>query len=263
MNLGSCTALVTGGAIRIGRAICEALADRGCGVIVHYQRSAGEAESLVHLLRDRGGRAFRMQGALESERGAAGLVDEAWSAAGGFNILVNNASVFNKDALPDVTEEKLIGDFRVNLLAPMVLTRAFAARVRRAGAGEDGGPIAGKIVNLLDRRIAGLDTQCIPYVLSKKALAEFTRLAALELAPSITVNGVAPGAILPPSTRRPAGQGSSGTISDLAGPAPLRHACTPADVARAVVFLLEEDAITGQVLYVDAGQHLLGPAARE
>jgi pteridine reductase len=107
-------------------------------------------------------------------------------------------------------------------------------------------------VNLLDRRVAGNEVGCLPYLLSKKMLAEFTRIAAVELAPSIAVNGVAPGAILPPAGAAP------GKTFDLAGPALLRYRCQPQDVARAVTFLLESDGITGQILFVDAGQHLVG-----
>jgi len=130
---------------------------------------------------------------------------------------------------------------RTNLLVPVLLTRAFAARTRQ-----------GRVVNLLDRRIATHDIACVPYLLSKSGLAEFTRLAALALAPGIAVNAVAPGAILPPA-------GAAGQRTpDRAGQVPLRVRVTPADVAAAVVALLKADSVTGQVVFVDGGQHLLG-----
>jgi len=252
MNLQAGTALVTGGAVRIGRAICAALASRGCGVVVHYHRSEQEARQLVARLRGQGGRAFAVQGALDSQGDAECLIERACEAAQDINILVNNAAVFEKETLMSADEQKVLAGLRVNLLAPMFLTRGFAARLMKADMTESG--IKGKVVNLLDRRIVGTEKGCLPYQLCKKALADFTRLAALEMAPSITVNGVAPGAILPPVG--PAGSAEGETVVDYAGVVPLQRRCTPEDVAEAVVFLLESDAITGQVVFVDGGQHL-------
>lgn len=241
MNLKGKAALVTGGAARIGRAICLALAARGAHVVVHYHRSARDAAELTRLVRGRGGKAWAIQAALDSEKACSSLIRRAAARAGRLDILVNNAAVFHKDSLRGVTGDKLQAEFWPNLFAPMLLMRAFAERARK-----------GKIINLLDRRITSLDTSCVPYLLSKKALAEVTRIAALELAPRITVNGVAPGAVLPPP-----GRGAK-YLRDQAGPVPLNRQVRPEDVAEAVVFLLEHDAVTGQVLFVDGGQHLLG-----
>lgn len=249
MNLQSSTALVTGGAVRIGRAICQVLSASGCGVVVHYNRSRTEAEKLVDGLQRAGRRAFAVKGTLFSQENCERVIDQAWEKAGRIDVLVNNAAVFHKDTLMSATEEKVMEELKVNFLAPMMLTRAFALRA----CGADNGPgIKGKVVNLLDRRIAGNETDCVSYLLSKKMLAEFTRNAALELAPSITVNGVAPGAILPPSGR------GADRVRDLAGKVPLQRQCTPDEVAAAVAFLLESDAITGQTVFVDGGQHLVG-----
>lgn len=250
MNLKGKTALVTGGAVRIGRAICEELAGRGCNVAIHYGRSKAEAESLAVALRDKGVQAWALKTDLGDGPACDSLVEEAWKATGGLQILVNNASVFHKDLLMSATEEKFLAELRINALAPMMLVRAFARRCAQEPGDED--EIRGKVVNLLDRRVAGNDVGCLPYLLSKKMLAEFTKNAAVELAPSIAVNGVAPGAILPPAGAAP------GKTFDLAGPTLLRYPCRPQDVARAVVFLLESDGITGQILFVDAGQHLIG-----
>jgi pteridine reductase len=241
MNLNAKTALVTGGAVRIGRAICEALAAEGCRVVVHCHRSRAAAARLAAELRAGGAQAWGVRGALRTQAGCERVVAEAWRAAGRLDILVNNAAVFHKDALATATERKLQDEFRINLFAPVLLTRAFARRAR-----------TGKVINLVDRRVAGHDPACLPYVLSKQALAEFTRVAALDLAPRITVNAVAPGAVLPPP-----GKGSK-YLYDRAGRVPLRRPVTPADVAQAVAMLLQADAVTGQVLFVDGGQHLLG-----
>jgi NAD(P)-dependent dehydrogenase (short-subunit alcohol dehydrogenase family) len=260
MNMTSSTALVTGGAVRIGRAICEALAARGCHVVVHYHRSAAQAKALCRDLEKKGVRAYAVQGELGSAAGCERVLREAQRKAGSLDILINSAAVFHKDTIESATEKKLLSELQINLVAPMMLTKAFARRWREKGRVSRGkgrkergqAAVLGKVVNLLDRRIAGNDPSCVPYVLSKKMLAEFTRSAALELAPRMTVNGVAPGAILPPPGR------GAGRVRDLAGQSPLKRQCTPAEVAAAVVFLLESDAITGQTIFVDGGQHLLG-----
>ena len=240
MNLRGQTALVTGGAVRIGRAICEALAAAGVNVIVHYRHSSVEAEQLRAELEQRGVKAWTLAADLTSEAACRDLVERAAASAGRLDILINNAAVFHKDNLLATTEAKLFAEFWPNLFAPLLLMRAVAEKSS-----------GGKIINLLDRRIAGFDTECVPYVLAKKALAELTQLAAKELAPRFTVNGVAPGAVLPPP-----GKGGD-YLRDLAGPVPLQKQVTPADVAAAVLALLQSDAITGQLLFVDGGQHLL------
>jgi NAD(P)-dependent dehydrogenase (short-subunit alcohol dehydrogenase family) len=241
MELHDKTALVTGGAIRIGAAISEALAARGCRVLIHYHTSAAEAADLAQRLGESpGGPCLAIGGDLATEDGCRRVVDDAWQEAGRADILVNNAAVFHRDSLQASSEEKMMAELRMNLLAPMFLIREFAAR-----AGE------GKIVNLLDSRIAGTGQGCVPYFLAKQALAELTRSAALELAPTITVNGVAPGPVLPPPPT------SGGASAEKAGALPLERRPLPQDVADAVVFLLENDAITGQVIFVDSGQHLV------
>lgn len=248
MKLQSCKALVTGGAVRIGRSICKSLATRGCDVVVHCDRSARAAAKLAEHLENEGAHAFVVRGHLGSKKDSERIIAEAWEKAGGLDILVNNAAVFKKDTLMAVNEEEALSQLRTNLLIPIMLTRAFAERVTGAG-----GPRGkGKVINLLDRRIAGLETGCFSYALSKKMLGEFTRDAALELAPAITVNGVAPGPVLPPPIR------DGRTVRDFAGFVPLKRRCTPEDVAAAVIFLLECDAITGQTIFVDGGQHLMG-----
>jgi pteridine reductase len=243
MDLDGKTALVTGGAVRIGRAICEALANNGCRVVIHFNRSAAEASQLARTLRKAGVEAFTVGGDLSTEKGCERVVKQARDKAGALDILVNNAAVFHKDSLRSSTQAKTLLEFRTNLLAPMSLMKEFARTCRQ-----------GKIVNLLDRRIVGRDPECLPYVLSKKALAEATLSAALELAPGITVNAVAPGAVLAPP-----GKGEA-YVRDLAGMSPLKSRVQPRDVAEAVVFLLRSDTITGQIVFVDGGQHLLGNA---
>jgi len=248
VDLSGKRALVTGGAVRIGRAICEALAARGCSVVVHCRQSVSEGEALAARLSAGGTPAFCVQGALGTEAEAGQVVASAVSAAGGLDILVNNASTFNKDDFMAADAERLAAEIGVNAFSPMYLVRAFARHclARSAQAGRAGG-----VVNLLDRRVAGLEKGMLPYLLSKKMLAEYTRIAALELGPRIAVNAVAPGPVLPPPGR------GEDYLHDHAGAMVLGRRPTPSDVAAAVLFLLETETITGQILYVDSGQHLL------
>jgi len=240
-------ALVTGGAVRIGRAVCEALAARGCAVVVHYDRSIGEACTLADDLTRRGVKACAIRRHLCDESSCELLIEEAWNALDGLNILVNNAAVFQRDSLLEVREDALWDQIRVNAVVPLLLSRGFVRRLAPRAMQP-----AGRIVNLLDQRVAGQETGAVPYLLSKKMLADFTRSAALEWAPLVTVNGIAPGAILPPAVQ-PDGR----KVSEPAGLFPLGRHPGPEDVAAAVLSVLEQDAITGQVLYVDGGQHLL------
>jgi len=231
-----------------------ALAHRGCNVVVHYHRSASEAKRLSSYLCASGILSVAVKGDVSTASACCRLIARAKSLAGNLDILINNASVFHKESLLTATEISFTEELCVNFVAPAVLTREFARRLwnRRVPAA-----IKGKIINLLDRRISGTEAGCLPYLLSKKMLAEFTRGAALELAPYITVNGVAPGAVLPPAAQRGRHRKAAGT-KDLAGKIPMIKKCTPEQVAEAVVFLLESDGITGQVIFVDGGQHLLG-----
>jgi pteridine reductase len=232
MNLKGKRALVTGGAVRIGRAITEALLAEGAEVIVHFRNSEKEADTFWPNI---------IQADLGDPAQCETLLERAAAQFGPIDILVNNAAVFHQTKLADATYDAVMKELQPNLLAPLALIRGFARQTK-----------TGKIINLLDRRITSHDTTCIPYMLSKKGLEELTKLAALDLAPGITVNAVAPGAILPPP------KDSDNPAWEYAGTIPLGKRPTPADVAEAVLYLLKSDPITGQTIFVDGGQSLLG-----
>ena len=246
MNLKQKRVLVTGGAVRIGRAICKELSVCGCVVVVHYHRSKSEAEDLVDMLRSKGSQAFSVGGELGCQDGCSKLINDAAEVAGGLDILVNNASVFHKNDFMEVSEKKFRDEIEINAFVPIFLSQAFA-RLKRDVSEL---PPHGKIVNLLDQRVAGFEAGALPYILSKKMLADFTKLAALELAPKFTVNAVSPGPVLPTP-----GKGDE-YVQELAGAMPLQCRIFPEDVARAVVYLLESDVVTGQTIFVDGGQGL-------
>jgi NAD(P)-dependent dehydrogenase (short-subunit alcohol dehydrogenase family) len=240
------TVLVTGAAVRLGRAVALALGAAGADVVVHSRHSRRDAEAVCEQIRGAGRRAWQVSGALDTPAEAEELFRQAVAAAGAIDGLVNNAAVFARAPLAQADAAAFETAWRVNALAPIVLTRALLLHVQACGRSH-GRPAAG-VVNLLDQRIARPSAGCLAYGTSKQALAAFTLGAALELAPDLTVNGVAPGAVLPPP---------AGADRESAGVIPLGRRPTPGQVAAAVVFLLGQPAITGQIIYVDGGQHLV------
>jgi len=224
--------LVTGGAVRIGKAIVEALQQAGVKVIIHYRTSEEAAKALSP---------FSIQADLENPVDCASLIERATNQFGPIDILINNASAFTKDSLDRATPDRVQREFQINLFAPIELTRTFAAQAEQ-----------GAVVNLLDRRIRCNDITCVPYSISKKGVEELTKLSALELAPRIRVNAIAPGPILPPPGSR------AESARELAGNIPLDQLPVPEQISEAILFLLRADSTTGQVIYVDGGQHLLG-----
>lgn len=216
------SALVTGGAKRIGKAICDALSARGWTVLVHSRESENP------LCAD------------FSDPAAAGrLFAAAVALAPDLRAVVNNAAVFSTArALPPEEAERMR---RINVAAPRRLTELLGERLRPRGE-------RGAVVNLLDDRIFRANADASPYFATKKALWEETRSAAVREAPVLRVNAVAPGPVLAPQD---ASQHEKG------GPVLLDRRPTPADVAAAVAFLLDAEAVTGQSVSVDAGQSLL------
>ncbi|WP_441291900.1 SDR family oxidoreductase [Sorangium sp. KYC3313] len=239
---GHKTVLITGAAKRLGRATALAFAAEGVSVVVHYNRSAGEAEDLCHDLLRPGVRAWPIRADLSDPGEAGGLIERALQIAGTLDVLVNNASIFPHERFSELTLEGFLTSLRVNAWAPLVLCREFA---RRVGSGR------GNVVNLLDTRIDGYDPSHVGYLLSKHVLAVLTRMAAVELAPGVTVNGVAPGAMLPPPGE------TAAYIDRLAEHLPLKRHGRPEDVAEAVVALAKSSFITGEIVHVDGGQHLV------
>lgn len=235
-------ALVTGGATRIGRTLCLTLAKAGVGVAVHYRTSSKEASEVVDTIRGFGGRAVMVQADLSSGEACRTLVSEAASLIGPLGLLVNNASIFNRETLMELSECTLVSGFWPNLFGPVLLSRYFAEDVEGNGV----------IINLLDRRIKARDTRFFAYSLAKKGLADFTELAAVELAPRIKVFGIAPGPILPPP-----GEGPE-YLKEKSGRQLLADELDPQAIAGAMTALLGLRGATGQILYIDNGQHLLG-----
>ena len=241
MALKNMKLLVTGASRRIGREIALALADEGAGVVVHYRNSAKEAEALCADLKERGADAWPLQADFEEGSNASRIIGQARELAGRLDGIINNAASFSAHTIENLDLPSLTGHMVVNAWIPLILSREFY-RVEKKGT----------IITILDSRIAGYDRSHLGYSISKHALALLTRMMAVEFAPDVCVNAVAPGWILPPTGE------SADYLEREAATVPLKRHGDPRDIARAVVFLLSNRYITGQVLYVDGGKHLEG-----
>ena len=236
------TAIVTGGAVRIGRTVARSLAAAGLRVVVHFNRSADAASETVGRIASDGGEAIAVCADLTRTIDAAQMVfDAAHSAFGAVDVLINNAAIFESGTLEDTTEDHWDRHFSVNLKAPFFMIQQLAAQL---------GNRRGHVINVADWRGTRPCAGHAAYALTKTALVALTRNLAMELAPRIQVNAVAPGAILP---RRGA---SDADVKRLEQAIPLGRIGRPADVAAAVQFLLASDFVTGEVLHIAGGEQL-------
>jgi len=235
------TALVTGAAKRLGAATALELARHGAAILVHYGKSEADAKNVARQITDLGVRAWTIPADFSDPAAADALFDRAVQAAGPIDILVNNASVFPHAGLATLSPADLHANLDVNALAPLLLSRRFFAQGR-----------PGCIINFLDARITDFDSEHAAYHLSKRMLFSLTRMMALEFAPAVRVNAVAPGLILPPE-----GEDQS-YLERLAHTNPLGRHGGARDVTEAVLFLIRSEFITGQVIFVDGGRHIKG-----
>jgi NAD(P)-dependent dehydrogenase (short-subunit alcohol dehydrogenase family) len=241
-------ALVTGGARRLGKCIVLALAEAGFTVAIQYRDSAEAAAETLAAIGQNG---CLLHADLALEADTVKLVEEASSALGPVGVLINNASVFERDEWDSANRASWDAHLEPNLRAPFVLTQQFA-RALPAQA-------QGVVINMLDQRVWSLTPHFISYTLSKAGLWALTQSMALALAPNIRVNAIGPGPTLP-SPRQ-----SEAQFRAQAASVPLQVATDPAEVARATIAILELPSLTGQMLALDGGQHLQwapsGPSA--
>jgi len=237
MDIKGKTVLVTGGALRIGRALSAAFAAAGADVLIHYHRSAAAAEELRQQLPGPGTHRT-VKADLSDHAQVVGLL----AACGRVDILINNAALFV--ARPLLTEDAVIAaaQMQVNFLAPLELMKLFAGQPELR---------SGCIVNFLDQQIVRHPGNTGSYLLAKKALAEATLLAARQFAPALRVNGIAPGPVLPPVYLKN-GEGMTRELDNV----PLRRAVALDDLTDGCLFLCRNESVTGQILYIDGGQHL-------
>lgn len=234
-------ALVTGAAKRLGRAVALDLARQGYHIILHYHRSEDEAKETASAIRNFGVECELFPQDLEDMAGIEPFMEGVFSCFPECQVLVNSASVFERCAFDETDMTFLMEQFTVNFFAPFFLTQCFARHCKGEGA----------VVNFLDTYITKNKSPYFAYLLSKKTLAQFTKMAAREIGP-IRVNAVCPGAIE--------------TLSDGFGDAfieqkvkqlPLGRIATVGDVVDAVNYSISSKSTTGQLIFVDAGEHLL------
>ena len=233
-------ALVTGGSKRIGKAIALKLASVGYDVALHYNRSSLEAKKTALQIEKNDGRCVLFRCELGNERDASALIKRVKQKLPQLNVLVNNASIFEKSKLQNASLDSFNRHFSVNFKAPFILTRDFSKICKR-----------GHVINILDTHITSNHTNYLTYLLSKKALWELTKLSAVELAPHIRVNGIAPGLILPPANAK------KGYLNRLAKNIPLKNKGEASQIAACLEFLINNPYITGQILFNDGGEHLI------
>lgn len=238
------TALVTGAAKRIGRALAEDLGAHGWNVAVHYNGAATEAEEVAATIIKAGGRAATLRADLNDTDAVDKLIPDAVAAIGPLGCLINNASIFERDDIASATHSSWDRHMAVNLRAPFFLTQAFAKQLP-----EDA---HGSVINIVDQRVWCLTPHFASYTVSKAGLWTLTQTLAMALAPRIRVNAVGPGPTLP-STYQTQAQ-----FDAQQHRMPLGRGTTPEEICRAVRFILEAPAMTGQMIVLDGGQHLAG-----
>src|ERR1700761_8752532 len=237
-------ALITGGARRIGRALVGAAADAGYNVAIHVRSCDDEAEAAAAEVRARGRKSTILTCDLRKESATVALVGEAETELGPVTLLVNSASVFEDDAFAGMNRASWDAHMETNLRAPLVLAQVFA---RRLPAEREG-----LIVNIIDQRVLNPTPDFFSYSLSKAALWDATKLMAQALGPRIRVNGIGPGPTLPSIHQDQAAFDAEVRATLLQRPS------SPAEIAHALRYLIDAAAVTGQMIAVDAGQHLSG-----
>ncbi len=233
------TALVTGAAKRIGRKISIALAQEGVNVVIHYCNSKKDAQVLCAQIAELNVNSWVVKADFQKIKECDTLIERSQDIAGSLDILVNNASIFLPTKLASLDFETLSRHVQINAWAPFVLSRDFARSIRK-----------GKIINMLDSRITGGDRLHTAYILSKQMLSMLTKMTALEFAPYITVNGIAPALILPPAGK------NERYLKQMASSTPLKRHGDPKDISDAVIYLLKSNFLTGQIINVDGGLNL-------
>ena len=235
------TAIITGSARRLGNTIAKKIAALGGNVILHYNKSQNDVQELLDEIHMYGVNGWMFKADLKSDNEITRFVNQAFSVAP-VTILINNASIFSNTGFHDTTSEIWNDHLQVNLSAPFLLSKSFAKKLQTG--------MNGKIINLVDWRALRPGKDHFSYSISKSALAAFTKALALELAPKITVNAVALGAILPPENELP-----NPAIVDKI---PLHRWADLQELDNLIEYLVTiSPALTGQIIHLDGGRQLI------
>lgn len=244
MNLSGKTALITGSGIRLGHAIALALAQQGCNLALHYNTSVEPVNEVRTLVRGKHVGAELFQADLSDLSITEQLFDRIRERMGSVDILINNASVYTSGSGLGTTIDSVETTFRLNLFAPLLLTKKFAQQLPEGRQG--------KVINISDAKTFVTRKDHFAYRLTKTALNEMTRMFALELAPNITVNAIAPGIMLPLA-------GFEHIDMDAVAERriPLKTIGSPEIIAENVIHILEQDFMTGSIIKIDGGESLV------
>lgn len=241
-------ALVTGAADRVGAAIARRLARDGWAVVIHYRSSAEKAETVAAEIRAAGGRAATIGADLADRTQRAQVIADAAKPFGPLTLLVNNASIFERDAVADLDESLWDAHFAVHAEAPAFLSRDFAAQLPA--------DTNGNIINIIDERVLDLSPAFFSYTLSKAVLWTMTRTLAQSLAPRIRVNAIGPGPTVPPP--HVSAEAHARRLTEL----PLGRSADAEGIADGVAAILTLDSMTGQMIVLDGGEHIEWPSRR-
>jgi NAD(P)-dependent dehydrogenase (short-subunit alcohol dehydrogenase family) len=249
MSLGPKRILVTGGAKRVGRRLVERLSAAGHSIVIHANANAAEAEALCETLRSSNPHIWTISADLADHAAACALVGQASQLIGApLSGLINSASVFDYDTPGGMDVGVFDRAMAINLRAPALLSEAFAVQ---ADAAHDN-----CIINMLDQKLWNMNPDFYSYTMSKAGLLAATDLMARAFAPTVRVNAIAPGLLLPSFDQTPE------EFAALAAANPLRRPIGLEEVASAAEYLLSATSLTGQILHVDNGQRLI-PARRD
>lgn len=239
--------LITGGAKRIGRELAIKMAGRGFDVAISYNNSGREAKNLAEeIIREFGVRSEAFCVDLVDKNQVKRLFCEVNKAFPGWNLLINNASIFDESRFLDGEEDELMINFNIHLFSPLILAQEFSKMAIKNNIKDV------QIINMVDKNIVRCGTKYFYYLLSKKSLADATKMLAKELAPSIRVNGIAPGFILNSINEANPGEETKKSLSKI----PLAIKGELDNIWQAVEFLLNNKYVTGQILFIDGGASL-------
>ena len=233
------TAIITGAAKRVGRAIALHLAGEGYNIALHYNRSAEAAKQTQQEIQQQGVRCHLFQADLSQQSQYVALIENIAEAFDSVDVLINSASTFARKPLAETTPDFFHTHFTINFIAPYFLIQHFARFCQ-----------TGQVINLLDTMIKTYPKKFSVYILAKKSLAELTQLAAKELAPNIRVNGIAPGHVLPPANS------DEVYVNKVIEKTLIKKLGSPRAVVQAVDFFLKNEFVTGEIVHVDGGYQL-------
>ena len=233
------TALITGGSKRIGRSIAQTLAEMGYDIALHFNRSKKDALAARDIIRSGGVKCEIFKSDLSDPSQASALIKNVRKEMNGLNLLVNNASIFKEKRFHDVKERDFDNEFNINFKSPFFLCQQFAKSAKE-----------GMIINLLDARVSKVHTAHFVYNLTKNSLMHLTKMLAKELGPDIRVNAICPGPILPAPGEK------ISQLRKIAAKTPLKKIGDTIYINQGVKYLVENKFITGEMLFIDGGQHL-------